>query len=146
MQRNEFLMNTICVSMRPILSVQRLTRSTCLESWRHSYNTDSAQMDADQKSDPLAMPAVVLFVMVVFIAIILNVIQPVHSPWNNQVKCKFEIENQNQNQNVEKRPPPSKCPHGGCPWASNLTWNFFRSQNQKGNKINCIILTGVKDL
>ena len=27
-----------------------------------------------------------------------------------------------------------------------MNFEFFRSQNKKGNKINCIILTGVKDI
>lgn len=55
-------------------------------------------MGTDQKSGPLAMLAVMLFVMVLFIAIILNVIQQMHHQWYNQVKHKFGIENQNQKQ------------------------------------------------
>lgn len=55
-------------------------------------------MGTDQKSGPLAMLAVMLFVMVLFIAIILNVIQQMHRQWYNQVKHKFGIENQNQKQ------------------------------------------------
>ena len=41
-------------------------------------NPNSTQMGTDQKSGPLAMLAVMLFVMVLFIAIILNVIQQMH--------------------------------------------------------------------
>lgn len=67
-----------------------------LASWRYSYNPDSTQMGTDQKSGPLSMLAVMLFVMVLFIAIIVNVIQQMHRQWYNQVKHKFGIENQNQ--------------------------------------------------
>lgn len=82
-------------------------------------------MDADQKSDPLAMPAVMLFVMVVFIAIILNVIQPMHSQWNNQVKRKFEIENQNQKQNVEKEATSLKVSTWWMPLSFKFDFEFF---------------------
>lgn len=82
-----------------------------MESWRHSYDPESTQMDADQKSGLFAMLAVMLIVMFVFIVIIFNIIQQRHSQGNNQVKLKFEGENQNLKQKRKKKIATRKCQH-----------------------------------
>lgn len=64
-----------CVTMIPVLPVQRRSSQTCLESWRHSYDPDFTQMDADQKSGLFTVLAVMLTVMFVLIVIIFSIIQ-----------------------------------------------------------------------